>query len=106
MTKNPLINALTALLYITAVASFMFYAPTLLKLPKEDSVFMPIWFISLFVFSAATMGYVFLSKPIMMFLEGEKQGAVKLFLHTVLAFGLSALALAIVGYFLTAGNVI
>jgi len=38
---------------------------------------------SLFVLSAAVMGYLFISEPIMLCIDGEKKHAVKAFLSTV-----------------------
>jgi hypothetical protein len=101
MTKNPILNALCAVLYIVVVASIIFYAPTIIKLPGEDTVFMPIWFLSLFVFSAAAMGYIFLAQPVQMFLDGEKKQATSLFLKTLAAFGVATLLLGVVGVYLS-----
>lgn len=101
MTRNPFINALAAIGYIAVVASLMFYVSTLGKLPIENSVFMPIMVLSLFVFSAATMGYLFLSQPVMLFLDGQKKEAVSLFLQTSFAFAGCALALVGIGFYLT-----
>lgn len=101
MTRNPFINALAAVGYIAVVASLLFYSSTLGKLPIENSVFMPIMALSLFVFSAATEGYLFLGQPIMMFLEGQKQQAIKLFLNTLFAFAAFAFVFVAAGFYLT-----
>lgn len=94
MTKNPFLNALAAVAYVSLVASIMFYglksAP-----PGPDTIVVPIAMISLFTLSAAVMGYVFLSTPLQLLLAGEKKRAVNLFLQTVLIFaGITALLLA------------
>ena len=99
MTKNPIVNALAGLLYITLVASFFFYAPV--YFPKEDSLVMPIAALSLFVFSAASMGYLFLYQPLQLFLEGEKKKSVDLFLKTLVTFAISAATLVLIGLYLT-----
>lgn len=87
MTKNPFLNALSALLYIAFVAFIMFYG---LKLSgqagQKDTIFAPIAIISLFTLSAAVMGYVFLSQPLQLYFDGDKKGAVNLFLRTVEVF--------------------
>lgn len=74
MTKNPFLNALAAVAYVSLVVSIMFYglksAP-----PGPDTVVVPIAMISLFTLSAAMMGYIFLSEPLQLFLSGEKNGA-------------------------------
>lgn len=84
MTKNPFINAVSATLYITLVALFMFYGTKLF--PPKDTIFTPIAVLSLFTLSAAVMGYLFLYQSFMLFLDGHKKNAVNLFLHTVTVF--------------------
>lgn len=85
MSKNPLINALLAALYIVLVGSVMFYGSRIVKGP--DSVLAPIAMISLFTFSAAVMGFLFLSQPFVLLFEGKKKEAVGFFLKSVAAFG-------------------
>jgi hypothetical protein len=81
MTKNPFINAFAALVYIVLVASFMFYSP---KFEAEvQTVFVPVAMISLFVLSAAVMGYLFVYQPIRLYLDGEKKAGANLFLTTL-----------------------
>lgn len=82
MTKNPLINALSATLYISVVAGVM---SSMEKSPSnlDHSVLVPIAMLSLFVLSAATMGYIFCYKPILLLVEGKKVDALHLFLKTV-----------------------
>src|SRR3989344_2316157 len=98
MTKNPIINALTGLLYIVFVVSLLYYAPK--SVDKIESIFIPIAMLSLFVFSAASMGYLFLYQPLQLFLEGEKKKSVDLFLKTLVAFAISAAALVSIGLYL------
>lgn len=54
--------------------------------PKE-TIFIPMAMLSLFVFSAATMSYIVLYQPIVLFLEGKKPEATNLFLKTVAILG-------------------
>ncbi len=84
MTKNPFINSLSATAYIAAVASFMFYGKGLFG--KGDTIFMPIMMLSLFVLSAAMMGYFFFFQPVRLYLDGEKKQAMDLFLKTIAIF--------------------
>lgn len=84
MTKNPFLNALTALLYIVIIASVMFYGTE--HSQPEDTVFAPIVIVSLFTLSAAVMSYIFLYQPMQLFMDNKKKEAVNLFLHTVAAF--------------------
>jgi len=94
MTKNPIYSGLAASAYIVALCLTAFYV-----LPKqggaEDTVFAPILFLSVFVFSAAIMAYLFASEPIKMYLDGNKSGAVHHFLKTLLAFGVVSIALGL-----------
>jgi len=99
MTKNPIINALAALLYIVLVVSLLHYAP--LFFGKEESIFIPIAMLSLFVFSAACTGYIFLYQPLQLFLEGEKKKSTDLFLKTLGAFAISAVTLVLIGLYLS-----
>lgn len=89
MTKNPIINSLSATAYIAVVSSFMFYGKGLFG--EEDTIFMPVMMLSLFVLSAAMMGYFFFFQPIQLYLDGEKKQAVNLFLKTIAVFGVTTL---------------
>jgi len=100
MTKNPIINALAGLLYIVLVVSLLYNASMFMG--KEETIFIPIAMLSLFVFSAASMGYIFLYQPLQLFLEGEKKKSVDLFLKTLGVFAISAAALVLIGFYLTA----
>jgi hypothetical protein len=106
MTKNPFINALAAIAYIAGLMSLIFYSSTLLapftlQLKQVPEVFAGITMLSLFVFSAATMGYFFLYNPILLILGGEKKEGTKLFLQTVGAFGAGAFLFVLIGLILT-----
>lgn len=87
MTKNPIINAFVASAYISLVASVLYYIPKV-EGKVDDSVFAPIAFISLFTLSAAMMGYLFFFQPLQLYLDGEKQNALNLFLKTLAVFAL------------------
>jgi hypothetical protein len=94
MTKNPVANALAALLYIILVSSVMYFGSNFAE--PEDSVLAPIAVLSLFTFSAGVMGYIFLSQPIQLYLDGKKKEAVNLFIKTLAVFGgLTLLGLAL-----------
>ncbi len=91
MTQNAFLNALAASFYITLVASMMYYGPRILG-TVEDTVITPIAMLSLFVLSAAVMGYLFLSYPLQLYLDGQKKQAVNLFIQTIAVFaGITAL---------------
>jgi len=93
MTKNPLINSFAALVYITTIASAMYYGPHIEG--QVDSVFVPIAMISLLTLSVAVMGYLFFLQPVQLYLDGQKKEAANLLLKTILFFaGMTLLILA------------
>lgn len=81
MTKNPLINACSATIYISIVAYLMYYGSHFAE--PIDAVIMPIAMLSLFVLSAAVMAYIFGFQPVQLFLDGQKKEAANLFLKTL-----------------------
>lgn len=92
MTKNPLYNALLAAGYIVLVVSAisMFEGAE-----GPETILVPITMLSLFVLSAALMGYLFFYQPAMLYLDGNKTEAVNLFLKTLGFFaGITVLLLA------------
>lgn len=86
MTKNPLINAAAAFLYIIVVACVMYYGSEV-AMPAK-SVFAPIAILSLFTLSAAVMGYIFLFQPLQLYFDGKKKESVNLFSKTLGAFAI------------------
>jgi len=80
MTKNPFFNALAAGAYIIFVVLIL---NTVMKTESEDTIFIPMFMISMFVLSASVMAYVFLLQPVMLYLDGSKREAVDLFVKTV-----------------------
>ena len=92
-TTNPLVNAFLASLYIVAIASFMYYVPK--AMGDIEGVIIPVVVLSLFVLSTAVMGYLFLSKPAQLYVDGQRGEAIRLFLNTIFAFaGITILFLA------------
>jgi len=91
MTKNPIINALSALCYISAVAAVMSFAPR--QMGPVESIIGPIAGISLFTLSAAVMGYIFCYQPLQLYFDGSKKEAVNLFLKTVGFFAVATIIL-------------
>jgi hypothetical protein len=84
MSKNPFLNALAATAYISVVASGIYYAPK--AIDHVDGPIVPVAFLSLFVLSAAMMGYFFLYQPLRFLFENKSAEATKLFLATVAVF--------------------
>lgn len=94
MTRNPLLNALTAAGYIVLIVSVMNYGTKLV--PRPNQFMAPIAVVSLFTLSAAVMGYLFCYQPVQLYFDGKKKQAVTLFLQTTVVFGcLTALTLVL-----------
>ncbi|MFZ3043815.1 MAG: hypothetical protein WA058_01765 [Minisyncoccia bacterium] len=100
MTKNPFVNALAASAYITALVSAVW------SVPKggfpENSFMGPIVMLSIFVLSAAVMGYLFVYQPLQLFFDGKREEAVRLFLLTVASFAGITLTIVALWSFLSA----
>jgi hypothetical protein len=86
MTKKPWVSALVAEGYIVTLVLVMTWS--IKFFPKEDNVLMPMAMISLLTLSTAVMAYLFGYEPLMLFIEGKKKEAVKLFLQTTAIFAL------------------
>ena len=99
MSKNPFLNALAATAYITVIASVLYYG--LQAITPVDSVMVPITLLSLFVLSAAMMGYFFLYQPAQLFFENRQKEAVKLFLATAAIFACITGILISIWFFLS-----
>ena len=80
--KKPFLNAVAAALYIVVIVFVAQAVGSALK-DQNDSIITPMTMLSLFVLSAAIMGYLFLSEPLQLFLENKKQEAVTFFAKTV-----------------------
>lgn len=94
MTRNPFINALAAFGYIAAIILVLFYGP-IVDGELDNTVLLPITMLSLFVFSAASMAYIFLYQPVVLVIDGKQKEAVSLFLSTLGIFGTILAALVI-----------
>jgi len=88
--KNPIANAGLAFIYIVLISSLFFYGPKYMP-TGEDTILAPIAMLSLFVLSTAVMGFLFISQPLQMYLDGDKKSALKLFLQTMLVFAIIVL---------------
>jgi len=86
MSKNPIINAISASAYIFLVASIINFVSQTQK-NKPDTFFAPVAFLLLLTLSAAIMAYLFFYQPLQLIIEGKKKEAVNLFIQTVGIFG-------------------
>lgn len=85
MTKNPIVNSVSALVYISLIASLFFYGSKIMG-SKEDTILAPIAMLSLLVLSVAVMGYIFFFQPLQLYLDDDKKSAINLFLKTLASF--------------------
>ncbi len=89
-----LLDAIGAGVYITIVALFFQNANDLLG--KVQGLWAPIFFLLLFVTSAAITGGLVLGKPILLYLDNKKHEGVELFLWTVVFLVITALIVLLV----------
>lgn len=82
MSKNPIINALSASGYIILVVSVMTFVTQPLK-NKPDTFFAPVTVLFVLTLSVAVMAYLFFYQPLQLFIEGRKKEAVNLFVKTI-----------------------
>lgn len=100
MTKNPFYNALFAIAYIVILITVAFSTSSIFA-GKEDTIFIPMGMLSLLVFSVALMAYLFFYQPVLMLIEGKREQAVKLFLHTIGIFAIGTALLLLVSLLLS-----
>lgn len=81
MIKYAFLNATGTAAYVTAVGSFLFYAPKVFG--RGNSVLIPITMLLLFVFSAALTGALILGRPILWYVDGKKKEALSLLISTL-----------------------
>ena len=79
MKWNPFINAAGAAAYIGAVVLFMHFI-TSIRHDTPDTILDGMGFISLFVCSAAVMGFLFFYRPATLLIDNKKAEAVSYFL--------------------------
>lgn len=82
MSKNPIVNALSASGYIILVTSVMNLIMHT-QGDKPDTAFAPVVFLSLLTLSASLMAYIFFYQPLQFLIDGKKKEAVELFVKTV-----------------------
>lgn len=94
---SSLRNALGTIVYVAIVSWIILNAEKIFGTMKN--ILGPIAFLLLFVTSAAITGFLVLGQPIMLYVDNNKQEAIKLFIFTVawlFLFTLIALALNLI----------
>jgi hypothetical protein len=81
LVQRSFLNALGTVAYVTVVGLFMQNAQKLFG--KTDKVTTPILVLTLFVVSASITSSLVLGKPILMYLDGQKNEAIRLFIYTI-----------------------
>jgi hypothetical protein len=91
MKWNPLLNAAAAAAYIGAVALFMHFIGSL-RHDTPDTLLDGMGVMSLFVFSAAVMAFLFFYQPVIMLIENKRAAGIAYFLQTLGIFGAITIA--------------
>lgn len=95
MTKNPIINAFGASVYIVLVVTVMTFVTQPLR-HKPDTFFAPITLLSVLTLSVAVMAYLFFYQPLLLLIDRKKKEGVNLFVKTVGVFAvITVLALVL-----------
>lgn len=94
MSKNPIINALSASAYIFLVVSVMTFVIAPLR-DKPDSFLAPITMLFVLTLSVAVMAFLFFYQPLQLFIEGKKKEAADFFVKTVGVFAMITTAVLI-----------
>lgn len=81
--KLAVFHSLGVLAYVSLVALVMSYAEKIFG--QADGVYAPVVFLMLLVLSAAMVGSLIFARPILMYIDGLKKEAVKLFLYTMIS---------------------
>lgn len=80
--KKPFLHALGAALYIVIIVFIVQFVGSVLKI-TNGTIVAPMTMLSVFVLSAAVMGYLFLSEPLYLLMENRKKEAITWFAKVV-----------------------
>ena len=87
MKQHPILNALAAIAYIAVVVTFMQFIESV-RHDTPDTPIDGLGFLSLLVFSAAVMAFLFFYQPVSLLIENKKHEALSYFLKTLGHFGM------------------
>ncbi|MBP9822125.1 MAG: hypothetical protein KBC81_01615 [Candidatus Pacebacteria bacterium] len=96
--KKPFLNALGAAVYIVAII-FIVQGAGLLFKNETGTILIPMVMLSMFVLSAAIMGFLFLAEPLQLLMESKKKEAIAFFAKTVAFFACFLILFAIFLFF-------
>jgi len=94
MKWTPVLNASAAAFYIVAIMLFMQYMESIRR-DTPDTLLDGVGMLSLLVFSASVMAYLFFYQPLVLLLEHKKKEAASYFLATLGMFGALTAALIV-----------
>jgi len=94
MRWNPVFNALGAVTYIGAVVLFMQFIESVSR-DTPDTPLAGMAALSLLVFSAAVMAFLFFYQPMVLLIESKKKEALSYFSKTLGIFGVITLCVLI-----------
>lgn len=80
--KKPFLHALAAALYIVVIVLVIQSTNYFFK-EQVETIVIPMTMLSLFVLSAAVMGFLFLSEPLQLLMENKKKEAISFFAKVV-----------------------
>lgn len=80
--KKPFLFASVAALYIVFIVSVINFGVRFLE-NQPETIIIPMTMLSIFVLSASIMGFLFLSEPLSLLMEGRKSDAVVCFAKIV-----------------------
>jgi hypothetical protein len=90
--KKPILYAFVAIVYIVLIVSIVNFTG---HFALKDNILMPMTMLGLFVLSAAIMGFLFLSEPLTLYLDGQKHEALLFFGKIVGSFACFVILLSI-----------
>jgi hypothetical protein len=99
LVKRALLDALGTTIYVFMISQIMSHGNQLFG-KVENNFLAPMIFLLLFVFSALVTGYLILGKPIMLYVDGQKKEALRLFFYSgafLLAFMLIGFIIILIG---------
>lgn len=97
MPKNPYLSAVYAAGYIATLVLVINFGSQFAK-DKPETILIPMAMLSLFVLSAAMMGYLFIMQPLALYLDGKKNEAITFFVKTLATFAGITFVLLIVAF--------
>ena len=101
--KKPFLHALGAVVYIVVIVFIVQTVSSALQ-SQNGTLVIPMTMLSLFVLSAAVMGYLFLSEPLYLLMENKKQEAITFFAKTVGVFACFVVVFAIISFLTSTPN--